>query len=151
MIEHVLVAVWSLNTSLMGSEPKIPKNLKLQELPLLGCMKVAVGAVHKWHHHRRGWGRGGGVTIPPKNDDVIYEQPLTWVALWCHLDRLHHGAHCCPIGWFSIWVVCGIIIRPFSNGFTAIGCFAVLSVLSEFLHVVHFTFSQSRKKLFWFS
>ena len=20
----------------------------------------------------------GGVTIPPKNDDVIYEQPLTW-------------------------------------------------------------------------
>ena len=22
-------------------------------------------------------GEGGGVTIPPKNDDVIYEQPLT--------------------------------------------------------------------------
>ena len=25
-------------------------------------------------------GRGGGVTIPPKNDDVIYEQPLTIIA-----------------------------------------------------------------------
>ena len=23
----------------------------------------------------------GGVTIPPKNDDVIYEQPLTFMAL----------------------------------------------------------------------
>ena len=81
----------------------------------------------------------------------MYEGYLTWVALWGHFDRLHHGAHCCRhIGWFSIWVVCGIIIRLFSNGLTAIGCFALLSVLSEFLHVEigNFTFSQLRKKLF---
>ena len=34
------------------------------------------GVAKKWQMMTRGRG-GGGVTIPPKNDDVIYEQPLT--------------------------------------------------------------------------
>ena len=49
------------------------------------------GAVHKWRPHLRSRGRvaqkmtcddmmtrgrGRGVSIPPKSDDVIYEQPL---------------------------------------------------------------------------
>ena len=69
---------------------------------------------------------------------------LTWVAFWFHFDRLHHGA-CCPVGWFASGVGCGVVV--FSNDLTAVGCFALLSVLSEFLHVEigNFTFSQLKK------
>ena len=56
-------------------------------LTCLLLLLLLLGAVHKWRHHRRGRGGvsqkitsddegKGGVTIPPKNDDVIYEQPL---------------------------------------------------------------------------
>ena len=35
------------------------------------------GGSKKVTNDDEGEGEGGGVTIPPKNDDVIYEQPLT--------------------------------------------------------------------------
>ena len=45
-----------------------------QNFQLSKSALVDLGAVHKWRHHLRG--RGGGVWIPPKIDDAIYEQPL---------------------------------------------------------------------------
>ena len=59
------------------------------------------------------------------------------MALWGHFSRPFPGAHCCcHVGWFTIRVCRGIIIRLVSDDFiAAIGAFALLSVLSEFLHV----------------
>ena len=34
----------------------------------------------------------GGVRIPPKNDDVIYEQPLTLLLSW----------HCCIMAYYRL-------------------------------------------------
>ena len=44
-----------------------------QRLVAFVCLEFVIGAVHKLRHHLRG---RGGVWIPPKSDDVIYDQPL---------------------------------------------------------------------------
>ena len=74
------------------------------------------------------------------------------MALWGHFYCLHHGAFgCCCVGWFGIRVG-GIIWLFFYNCLlilAAIGCFAFLCVLSEFLHVEIeiFTLAQSIRNI----